>query len=226
MIREEARKASATGFDWRAVIDALRPATAKIWQSLPPAEQKRFLRHARAYWEVHRHRIAPEIGAVMAALIQEGRIRLHAGRVTNYREHPDCIAVQFRDRKSGAQQELRVDRVINCTGPETDFRRIDAPLIKYLFAQGLARPDRLFLGLDVDASGALLDSSGVPSSALFALGPARKGALWESMAVPEIRNQASQLAGRLVSTLQSSNTTQTPNRPEETNVDSHIHFQQ
>ena len=70
-----------------------------------------------------------------------------------------------------------------------------------LFAQGLARPDPLFLGLDVDEEGGLLDCSRTPSQSLYAIGPARKGCLWETTAVSEIRTQASQLAEHLVSRL-------------------------
>ena len=100
-----------------------------------------------------------------------------------------------------AERALRVDRVINCAGPETDYRRMDAPLIKSALAQRLARPDALFLGLDVDAHGALIDSRGNPSPSLFAIGAARKGLLWETTAVPELRVQASQLADLLASRL-------------------------
>ena len=80
----------------------------------------------------------------------------------------------MRDRKTRAERVLRVDRVINCTGPETDCRRIDNPLIKNLLAQGFARPDPLFLGLDADSKGALIDSSGVPSTAAVCHRPRRE----------------------------------------------------
>jgi len=95
-----------------------------------------------------------------------------------------------------------VHRVINCTGSETDCRRIDDSLITSLFVQGFARPDPLFLGLDVDCNGALVDYKGVPSHALFAIGPTRKGCLWETTAVPEIREQATDLANYLVRVLE------------------------
>jgi uncharacterized NAD(P)/FAD-binding protein YdhS len=135
------------------VVDSLRPVTQNIWQSLPPDERRRFLRHVRSYWEVHRHRIAPEIGDTLAKLVHEGQATVYAGRVTNYREFPDHVEVELLDRKTRALRALRVDRVINCTGPETDCRRIEDPLIKNLLAQGLAKPDPLFLGLDVDLMG-------------------------------------------------------------------------
>ena len=197
LARNQVKAASEAGIDWHAVIDALRPVTQKIWQSLPLAERKRFLRHVRAYWEVHRHRVAPQIGGTIAGLIQEGQVRLHAGRITNYREDQDHAEISLRDRKTGVLSQLRVDRVINCTGPETDCRRIDDPLIKSLLAQGLAKPDSLFLGLDTDEEGALTGHNGTPSPSLYAIGPARKSALWETTAVPEIRVQASRLADHL-----------------------------
>jgi uncharacterized NAD(P)/FAD-binding protein YdhS len=202
-VRDQIRAASAAGCDWRPVVDALRPVTQSIWRSLAIKERKRFLRHVRPYWEVHRHRIAPEIDDTISRLLFDGQATLYAGRVTDCREFSDHVEVVLRERvlrdsKTRAQRSLRVDRVINCTGPETDFRRIEDPLTKSLLEQGLARPDHLFLGLDVDAEGAMIDSSGTPSEFLYAIGPARKGCLWETIAVPEIRVQASQLAEHLV----------------------------
>ena len=88
--------------------------------------------------------------------------------------------------------------MINCTGPEADWRRIDNTLLSSLFAQGLARPDSLFVGLDVDRDGCMLDEQGRASQSLFAIGPVRKGGLWETTAVPELRQQASDLADQVV----------------------------
>jgi len=197
LIRTQVKAAEKAGSDWRAVIDSLRPFTQDIWGFLPFKERRRFLRHVRPYWDVHRHRIAPEVADTIAKLVRDGQLVLHAGRVTNYRESTDCAEVELRDRKTRAQRVLHVDRVINCTGPETDCRRVGDPLMGNLLAQGLARPDPLFLGIDVDSEGALIDSNGIPSPVVYAIGPARKGCLWETIAVPEIRTQAAQLADHL-----------------------------
>lgn len=201
LVRAQVKDAMEGNGDWPEVIDALRPVTQKIWQSLPLCERKRFLRHVRTYWEVHRHRIAPEIGDTITQLIDSGKATVHAGRLAACREFSDHIEVGWRDRQTQAQRLLRVDRVINCTGPETDCRRINDRLIKGLLAQELARPDQLSLGLDVDSNGALLDFAGTPSTSLYAIGPIRKGSLWESIAVPELRAQASELAEHLVGRL-------------------------
>ena len=201
-IRSQVQAAAEKGIDWRGVIDSLRPVTQGIWRSLPLKEQKRFLHHARAYWDVHRHRVAPEIGDVLADMQSEGQVRLHTGAVTRYSEDRDHAEVHYWDRKSRSEKMLHAHRVINCTGSESDCRRIDESFITSLFVQGFARPDPLFLGLDVDEHGALSDSKGVSSHSLYAIGPTRKGYLWETTTVPEIRVQAAALGERLAAMLE------------------------
>jgi uncharacterized NAD(P)/FAD-binding protein YdhS len=198
LVRKEVKRASGVGCDWRAVIDALRPVTQTIWRRLPVEERKRFLRHVRSYWEVHRHRAAPEMADMVADLIHDGQVRIYAGTAREYVEHEDLAEVVFWDRKRHTLETLRVNRAINCTGSETDCRRIDDSLISNIFLQGFARPDPLFMGVDVGKNGALLDARGRPSHSLFAIGPPRKGSLWENTAVPEIRTQAAQLAEHLL----------------------------
>lgn len=200
-IRDQIELASEQDATWRAVIDSLRPVTQEIWQALPHDEKRRFLRHLRSHWEVHRHRIAPEIGDVLADMKAEGKVHTYAGRIIRYSEHGGVAKVSYRERSSRRKRTLKVNRVVNCTGSETDCRRIDDSLISSLFAQGLARPDPLFLGLDADEHGGLIDYNGTASSSIFAVGPTRKGSLWETTAVPEIREQAAELAEHLSGTL-------------------------
>jgi len=202
LVRAQVAAAAEKGFDWRAVLDTLRPATPEIWQSLPLAERKRFLRHARVYWDIHRHRAAPEIADILADMQAEGRVRLHTGILKRYFRLAEGAKVKFRDRQTGKRETLQVNRVINCTGSETDCRRIDDPLITSLLVQGLARPDPLFLGLDMDKHGGLINYKGDASRILYAMGPLRKGSLWETTTVAEIRCQAAEIAPRLIAGLE------------------------
>ena len=135
---------------------------------------------------------------MIADLMHDGQVRVYAGTVVRFADHEDVAEVVFSDRKRQKVETLWVDRVINCTGSETDCRRIEDSLVTSLFVQGFARPDSLFMGLDVNENGALLDTNGMPSHSLFAIGPPRKGCLWETTAVPEIRDQAAQLAEHLL----------------------------
>ena len=205
LIRNQVRAAAAQGINWRAVIDSLRPVTQEIWRSLPIEEQRRFVRHLRAYWDVHRHRVAPEISDLLDDMRSDGLVRLHVGTVTRYSESEQGVEVRYRDRESRTVKTLRVDRVINCSGSETDCRRIDESFITSLVVQGFARPDRLFLGIDVDQHGALIDYRGTPSQQLYAIGPVRKGCFWETTAVPEIRTQAATLAAHMADVFQRGN---------------------
>jgi hydroxyacylglutathione hydrolase len=198
LIRAQVRAAEKAGSGWRAVIDSLRPFTQEMWRSLSFTERRRFLRHLRPYWDVHRHRIAPAIGTRLASQIRDGQIEVHAGRITAYAEDINGVDVAYRDRESGHPGGVHVDRVINCTGPESDCRKVDLPLLTNLMRQSLARPDSLFLGLDVSPDGALIDAGGVASEMFYAIGPVRKGSLWETIAVPELRVQVSELSSILL----------------------------
>ncbi len=171
---------------WRASVDGLRPHSIALWQSLTEQEQRRFLRHLRPWWDVHRHRIAPRVAARIEAMRASGRLEVAAARIA--RVEGDRVTLA---RRGGGEIRRRFDAVVNCTGPEGDIRRIGDPLIRDLLASGRARPDPLGLGLEVDSDSRVGSSA---SPALYALGPLTKGAFWEIVAVPDIRGQAAGVA--------------------------------
>lgn len=197
-IRSEVQTAAQQGYDWRSAIDSLRPITQQLWQQLGPVEQRRFLRHATPYWDVHRHRIAPEMGDVVRAMLESGQLTITAGRIQDYQAAEAAVAVTVRDRQTQTNRVLQVSRAVNCTGVETDYRRSPQSLIANLRAQGLIRPNDIGLGLDTAADGAVLDDRGNRSSLLYTLGTPRKGDLWETIAVPELRQQALALAATVL----------------------------
>lgn len=200
-LRAEIKLAESRGGDWRGVIDALRPYTQRLWQQLPAVEQRRFLRHMRPYWEIHRHRAAPRIVESVYESLRTGRLELLAARLVGFEDGPDAVTVLLQPRGGESLVTRRVQRVINCTGPESNYRRLNHPLVRDLREQGLIVADPLGLGLLTDAQGALLDREQQVSGVLHTLGPARKGQLWETTAVPEIRVQAQALALRLLASL-------------------------
>lgn len=200
-LRREVDTATAYGYDWRAVVDALRPITQGLWQQLPRPEQRRFLRHLNPYWDVHRHRIAPEIGEVIQTLRQSGQLSIVAGRIVDYEDSPGGVNVTYRPRRAQETKALTVNRVIRCTGAQVDYRTSPHPLIANLRDQGLIRPCNLGLGLDTAADGAVLDAQGQRSPWLYTLGTPRKSQLWETIAVPELRQQAQALASTLLQSL-------------------------
>lgn len=194
-LREVRRRARDSS--WTDVMDELRPHGQAMWRDTAPVERARFLRHLRPWWDVHRHRMAPEIGAAVDRLIGEGRLKLAAGRLLRVEPHDEGLAVEWRPRGGGDPQTTGAARLINCTGPQGDPSRADEPVMRELLAAGAARTDPLRLGLDVDPAGRVLDAEGRPQERLWAMGPLSRGALWEIVAVPEIRQQAVDLADRL-----------------------------
>ena len=177
------RREIESGAEWRAVVDSLRPHTAAIWKAWSLAQRASFLRHARNLWDVHRHRAAPEADPEMQIL---------RGRITGMRSRGNAIEVAYEPGGS-----VTVARVFNCTGPQCDYGRIDLPLVVRLRNAGLLTPDPLRLGVETADDGRLLDAHGQPVDGLYTLGPLRRPALWESTAIPEIREQAAALARRL-----------------------------
>lgn len=195
--RARLAEAARQGGDFRSALDAIRPETAPLWAGLPPTERRRFMRHLRALWDVHRHRLAPSIDQTVRAERDAGGFRVRAGRVREVHAEADGLLLRFRPRGARALEALRVAAIVNCTGPG---KLADHPgtLIGSLLAAGQVRLDPLGLGLSTDPEGRLLDARGRAQAGLWTLGPPRRGDVWESTAVPEIRVQARALAEALL----------------------------
>lgn len=186
----------AAGGDWRSAIDGVRPHTQALWQGLALGEQARFLaRHARR-WEIHRHRMAPGVAARVRELRESGRLSLRAGSLQRIEPLSDeQIEVVYRT-ETGVER-VRVGAVVNCTGPDPAPGADGDPLLSSLIEDRLGRAGPLGLGLDCGPDGELRDCDGHASTRLFTLGALRRGQLWETTAVPEIRCQAVDLGGLL-----------------------------
>jgi len=188
------RKQLERGWDWRQVVDGMRPHTTEIWRGWTLTQRASFLRHARNLWDVHRHRMAPEVAAEIENLQRDGSLRIHRGRIVSL---SGDIDVNWRPFGADREQTIRVARVINCTGPATDYERIELPLAMQMRRAGWVVPDPLRLGVETDADGMLIGADGKPVPGLYTMGPLRRPSLWESTAIPDIRNQAAALAGLL-----------------------------
>jgi uncharacterized NAD(P)/FAD-binding protein YdhS len=195
-LRAEIRDAEAAGFDWRSVVDALRPHTERCWRALPEAERRRFLRHLRPYWEVHRHRMAPASARRLWDAFRSGQLARRKGRLMAIAEDGAELLLRYRS-PDGRIHHLRAAHVINSSGPQCDVSRVDHPLVKSALEQGLARPDPLGLGLEVKSACELVGREGRPVPGLMALGPLARGNSWELTAVPELRSHCAR-AGRML----------------------------
>lgn len=197
-VKSEARSALAQGKTWQSVIDALRPYTQAIWKRWTWEERARFLRHVRPYWDNLRHRHAPQTGALLDQLRRSGQLRFYAGRLQSLRDTGTAAEAVFRHRGQEATTTLTVAKVINCTGPRSDYSKYQHPLFINLLARGLIDHDPLALGLNANEEGELFRYRSGPSGWLLTLGAPLKGVLWETTAVAEIRVQARALAAKIL----------------------------
>lgn len=186
------------GGDWRGVIDGMRPYNQRLWQGFSIAERRRFLEHARAWWDVHRHRMAPEVERRINAAIRDGQLSIVAGKIISVEPSNAGATVHYRRRGSDTIETMQVQKIVECmavvaTPPETENR-----VLCHLLDSGLAQRDPLGLGLDVTDDGAIIDSAGRPSERLYGIGPITRAAFWEITAVPDIRNQCARLAKHLI----------------------------
>lgn len=196
-MRELAQRNGGSVADWQAAADSLRPHTPSLWRRLEPAQQRRFLRHARPYWDHLRHRVAPSIRERFDALVARGRIRLHVGRTERftYRPGPRPAIGAAVLRQGNASTTLYVDQLVNCTGPGATLSGENGPLLHGVLRAYPHATDALGLGMAVTDDMRLRACHASPR--VFALGPPVRGQLWESTAVPECRAAV----GRLVSAL-------------------------
>ncbi len=196
VLRRQLALAAQEAVPWQRVFDAARPDVARIWRSWDAPSRRRFLRHLRTLWDVHRHRMAPRIADRLEALLSSGQLTLQAGRIAGLTATAEGVSAQVHLRHGGASTIGPVARVVNCTGPRSDFKRLEAPLYGYLRRRDLIRPDPLALGLETEHC-AVLNASGAPSAWLYAIGPLTRPALWEVTAAPEINAQVDALIARI-----------------------------
>jgi uncharacterized NAD(P)/FAD-binding protein YdhS len=197
LTRELAREVENRGGDWREVVTFIRHLAPALWRRLPAAEQRRFVRHLQAHWDIHRHRLPPQLGERIASLRRTGQLRVNAGRIDSVTAAGKQLRVSWRPRGSGSTATLTVDLVVNATGPDYALKRGADPLLSSLRTAGLVSEDALNLGLRTARHGACVDSQGGQSEYLYYLGPMLRADHWEATAATELRDHAERLAAHL-----------------------------
>lgn len=188
------RADAAVADDWRQTIDGARAVTVDAWRALPLDERRRALRHGFRRWEVRRHRMAPEVAAVVGQQRAAGRLHVMRGRVRSVEDVGGPVVLLVG--AGGSQRVVSVDVVIACVGPSAD--PLHDPLVAGLLADGVVARHPLGLGLDVDGLGRALRHDETVQRHLWTVGSLRRGAEWESTAVPELRLHAAAIARALI----------------------------
>ena len=196
-VRAQARTLQREGGEWHDVVAHVRALAPQLWQRLGTHERRRFLRHARPYWDVHRHRLPESSWSCVQELRRSGQLKLHAGRLLNLERTGTRVRAIWQVRGQSTCQQQLFERVINCTGADFNVRRSADRLLRSLLAQGIAAADPLECGLVTAEHGAVVAADGRAADDLFYLGPLLRAAHWETTAVAELRTHAQQLAQHL-----------------------------
>ncbi|MCE0540345.1 FAD/NAD(P)-binding protein [Kineosporia rhizophila] len=186
--------------DWRPALDGLRVQVQTLWGRMSDEQRLAFVREESGYWNVLRHRMPLSSAERLNELRAADKLFLHRASVAGAEPlGRGGLRVSMTD---GSTQD--VGWVVNCTGPRTDIRELGNPLLNDLLTpvHGVASATVATGGMGFrTVNGRLIDSAGSPEAPLWTLGALRRGELWETTAVPEIRTQALALATTLLDTL-------------------------
>lgn len=199
-VRQAVAQAAAAGVPWQAVLDDVRTHGQALWQQLPTLEQRRFLRHVRPYWDVHRYRIAPQVSALLQEKQLSGVFRVLAARLGDIAVDGAAIGLQLK-RRDGGHEQLKVQKVIVSTGPAHGTLVDGNPLLRRLAALGQIQPDELGLGLRVNAQSQVIGLDGEANRRLLVAGPAARGRFGELMGLPQVAEHAEAIAAALLNEL-------------------------
>lgn len=190
------------GISAEPLIDALRPHTQRYWQQFSYAEKTLFMRRLRHLWGVARHRVPLHLHDQLQQQRLSGLLEVHAGQVVQARANGDQLDLQICSRvhRDVAAQtfDYQADLVLNCTGPEQDYRKLAGHPLQQAITAGALAAGPLGLGLAADVMSLRLKAgNGAVYPAVYAIGSLLRGELWESTALHEIRQQAVQIATQI-----------------------------
>lgn len=200
-ISRQIEEAALEGYDWRQIIDSLRPLANSFWQRLDWVEREKFNRVLMSLWNYYRHRVPAECLVEIKKRMKKKRFSMIEGVVLSIErdeETQEALIVNYHSKDSLEVKRLKADYVLNCSGPERDVRKNPQPLIQNLIKNDLIRPNRLHMGIQASEEGAAI---GKAEKQLFVIGSLLFGERLETTAAEELRSQCSRLAGRLLSVL-------------------------
>jgi uncharacterized NAD(P)/FAD-binding protein YdhS len=169
------------------VFEAMRPHIQQMWSNLSLNERRRFLRHARPIWDIHRHRTPREHHDLISSLKISGRLSIHSGRLVTADRTGDHVTIKIN--RKGIVRSIEASVAILCVGPEGNVSRIQHPFVSSILRIGHLKPSCLGLGFE--------ELPNHSADRVFTIGPLQRHMRWEITAVRELREAAAQLAHQI-----------------------------
>jgi uncharacterized NAD(P)/FAD-binding protein YdhS len=189
-LRQRIREVEGTGKTWDQPFVHLRDMVSQVWPQMLAAEKRRFFRHLRTFYDVHRFRVAPQNKAIVDEGERAGQVRFRAANLiridTDDGRAP--LRIELRARGTDSAQEFVYERVINCTGVDSTHPA-EVPLYATLLARDMISVDPSGIGLAVDAHSRALARDGSVAQRLRVVGPPTTGARGDPLGSPYIAIQ-------------------------------------
>ena len=194
-LRAQMRQAQAAGGTWYTAFDDLRDAVWQLWPTLAPAQQRRFVRTLRPWYDVHRYRSAPQNEDIVLDAVAAGRIRFQAARLQSVAtaSHSAGVTLGLTLRGQSTPTLRHFDAVINCTGQDAASGLVRNPFLAALARGGWVRRDPSGIGIEVDADCRAVGASGAAQPALRVLGPPSVGSRGDAIGAMFIAAQIHRL---------------------------------
>ncbi len=198
-VKRNIDNANGKNIQWQNALDAMRGKTGRMWKMMSLDSKRLFLNRLKSIWEIHRHRMPLASSETLKEMEKPGQLEILSGKVTGINRNKGNVIFKFISRTSKEERSIKVQRIINCTGPSGDYFKTDNTLLKNLLGKGWMKQDDLKIGIVTGARGEIIQENGVVLQNAFAIGPLRKATEWETTAIREIRTQAEDTATQISS---------------------------
>lgn len=199
LFNQQRKQLRQLGISAEGLVDNIRPYSQLWWRGFTTAEKQIFFKKLRHLWGVARHRLPLQIHDQIQQLRLHGALEVRAGRLLRCQQNDNGIDIWLSAKGQTEPEHRQVDRIINCTGPESSYPRLANHLLANAIANGELAAGPLELGLAAcPHSLALKNGCGDIHPRLFGIGSVLRGELWETTALNEIRQQAQQLASQIL----------------------------
>jgi uncharacterized NAD(P)/FAD-binding protein YdhS len=190
-VRETLAAARRAETNWQSVFDALRCQAQPVWRQLPEAEKRRVLRHLRPFWDVHRHRLPPQVAATLAKRVSTGGLTIRAASIADAKLVDGKMSVSLRPRGRATAVAEDFDAIFVTTGPGPAEGK---DLIARLISAGTICADPMGQGLACNRHSQAVTKDGTAHARLLIAGPPARAYFGELMSVPEIAVQVQDIA--------------------------------
>jgi uncharacterized NAD(P)/FAD-binding protein YdhS len=193
-VRAALAAAAAAALPWQSVFDGLRRDAEMLWAALPAAERRRLLRHARPFWDTHRHRLPPPTADILRRRLGDGSLLIRQAVIGGAAPAGARMDVRLHlPRRQAATDSYDVVLLTAGAGRLCDAT---SGLLRALLEAGVVMLDETGQGLRGDAEGRA-HCAPAPGR-LFLLGPPARGSLADNTGVPEIARQAAAMARHIL----------------------------